>query len=405
LEVGKQAQPNSIKEAIKKPFLAMEVSVTDPSELSTTVDAPENDPSACYYCSIILLAAVKNIMKALGALFFIISAGCYLYRRAPSLKDAEAHIKRLRVDCGPQKPPTPSPITKFRPKSSHGMSRRFLVVLIIISRPALVTAPNNAAYGSSPPIPIAAAVIGIGTGIAAAASLAVTVNGYHVRRTYKWTEKEAGLKRRCSCILCEVDYETPPLHETKQQQAARRKRLIGDCEAKEKEQRRIETEEELEKCCLENGVAYTPPAPNESAFEQKARRQRLRLNCQDSVKNAERLSKKAERAKKTRSTETAEARAERLTKDSERTKKTRSTETAEVRAERLTKDSERAKKRRSTETAEVRAERLTKEAERAERDVAPRPETAEARADRQRAWGCFAKEEGPRGRCIPKLEK
>jgi hypothetical protein len=112
-------------------------------------------------------------------------------------------------------------------------------------------------------------------------------------------------------MLCEVEYETPPLHENKEQQAARRKRLIGDCDAKEKEQRRIKTEEELKNCCLEKGVAYSPPAPNESAFEQKARRQRLRKNCQDSVTKAERLTKKAERANKKRSNETAEARADR----------------------------------------------------------------------------------------------
>jgi len=47
---------------------------------------------------------------------------------------------------------------------------------------------------SSPPIPIAAAVRG--TGIAAAASLAVTVNGC-AHRTGHWTRDERRLEGRC----------------------------------------------------------------------------------------------------------------------------------------------------------------------------------------------------------------
>lgn len=296
----------------------------------------------------VLAATFKDVVASrIGAIIAgAISAGWCLYWQFPSLKQAQAHLKDICTDdCydgAKHKHSLPLPSSRgVCLKNSRGMmSSRLLQMLIILSLPTLVTAPNSKSVGSSFQAPAAVAVVGLGA--AAAASRVV----YDPHRTRKWTGKESELERQCTS--CGVAYLTPPKHESEQQQAVRRKSMVEECgrirknrNARIKKNRsRIKAEEKLKKLCCENDVTYIPPPPDESARQQENRRRNLIRACDDELR-----SNRAADTKKRRRAGTPQRRAAQLHADASRKREERKNETPQQKKRRQQDDNERRKRR------------------------------------------------------------
>ena len=311
------------------------------------VAEPNNDRSVPWGESSVINIATTRIKyvvtSRIGAIIAAISASWCVYWRFPSLKQAQAHLKDICIDdCYDGAKHThslPPPSSRVRPKNSRGMSSRLLQMLIILSLPTLVTAPNSKSVASSFQASATVAVVGLGA--AAAASRVV----YDPHRTRKWTEKEIELESQCTS--CGVEYLTPPRHETEQQQAVRRKSMVKECgrirknrsTRIKKNRSRINAEEELKKLCCENDVSYIPPPPDESTNQQRNRRRNLRRACNDELR-----SNMAIEMKRRRKAGTPQQQAARLCEDASRKREGRENETPQQKKRRQHKDNERRKR-------------------------------------------------------------
>ena len=247
----------------------------------------ETPPVAC--------SAPGNLSLLNIAVTVVALAVKYVYRRCPTLEQAQAHLQEIcpPIDdcCGTKdKHSSPPPAPRFRPKTSRGRSTVLLRMLIILSLPTLVTATNNAAAAAATSFQTATTAAVAGSGVAASCV-------YYAHRTRKWTQKENELK--ALCISCGVEYLPPPPHESEKEQATRREMMVEACQRMKKEQRRAKDEEALMNRCSEHGVVYKPPPPGESARQQENRRRNLNRACDDELRK-----NRADDMKKRRANET-----------------------------------------------------------------------------------------------------
>eukprot|EP00984_Skeletonema_dohrnii_P031192 scaffold23369_cov109-Skeletonema_dohrnii-CCMP3373.AAC.1 len=176
----------------------------------------------------------------------------------------------------------------IRCKRSRCTSRR-LLVLLLLSYPALVAAPyTSSSIGAS----------SLSTSTSAAAASVVTGAICYAHRTRKWTRDESRLEEKCR----------------------------------------------------QYGVMYTPPESNENEQDQNKRRSRLAEECRMEQSKRRRI-KNADAQKKKRSLETPTETAMRQSKDAEAKKKKRSLETpTETAIMRQSKDAEAKKQKHGSET-------------------------------------------------------
>ncbi len=298
------------------------------------VAEPNNRSVPCELSVLNVAATIKDVVASrIGAIIAgAISASWCLYWQFPSLKRAQAHLKDICIDdCydGAKHAHSLQPqSSRVRPKKSCGVSSRLLQMLIILSLPTLVTAPNRKPVASSFKAPAAAAVVGLGAAAAAASRVV-----FDPHRTRRWTGKESELKRQCTS--CGVEYLTPPKHETEQQQAARRKSMVEECRRIRNNRSRIKAEEKLKKLCCDNGVTYIPPPPDESARQQENRRRNLRRACDDELR-----SNMAADKKKRRKAGSSQQQAARLHADASRKCEERKNETPQQKKQRQQDDNE-----------------------------------------------------------------
>ena len=253
------------------------------------VVAPQNTPaSACSDSSVSMITAVVLVMIATAVSFFaIIMSGNTHRRRAPRLKEASPGItKQHRADCRMRQI-----VPMIRCKSSRSTSRK-LLVLLLLSYPALVAAPHTSSS-------VGASSLSTSTSVAAA-SVGIGAICY-AHRTRKWTRDESRLEEKCR--QSGVMYTPPESNETEQDQTKRRSRLAEECRMEQSKRRRIK-----------------------NADAQKKKRK-----SETPTKTAMRQSAGAEAMKKKRSLETPMETAMRQSKDAEATKKKRESETPEKR--------------------------------------------------------------------------
>eukprot|EP00985_Skeletonema_marinoi_P016300 scaffold8724_cov77-Skeletonema_marinoi.AAC.1 len=271
------------------------------------VVAPQNTPaSACSDSSVSMITDVVLVMIATAvSSFAIIMSGNTHRRRAPRLKEASPDtMKQHRAECMMRQI-----VPMIRCKSSRSTSRK-LLVLLLLSYPALVAAPyTSSSVGAS----------SLSTSTSAAAASVVTGAICYAHRTRKWTRDESRLEEKCGQY--KVVYTPPESNETEQDQTKRRSRLAEECRMEQNKQRRIkDASAKKKKRSLET--------PTETAMRQ---------------------SKDAEAKKKKRKSETPAEKKRRNEQNAQRMKEQLESETPEKRQVRKEQNAQRMKKKRDAE--------------------------------------------------------
>eukprot|EP00985_Skeletonema_marinoi_P026511 scaffold20604_cov84-Skeletonema_marinoi.AAC.1 len=253
------------------------------------VVAPRNTPApACSDSSVSMITAVVLVMIATAvSSFAIIMSGTTHRRRAPRLKEASPDtMKQHRADCMMRQI-----VPMIRCKSSRSTSRK-LLVLLLLSYPALVAAPHTSSS-------VGASSLSTSTSVAAA-SVGIGAICY-AHRTRKWTRDESRLEEKCR--QSGVMYTPPESNETEQDQTKRRSRLAEECRMEQSKRRRIKNADAQKK-------KRKSETPTETAMRQStgAEAMKEKRSLETPMETAMRQSKDAEATKKKRESETPEKR-------------------------------------------------------------------------------------------------
>eukprot|EP00985_Skeletonema_marinoi_P017105 scaffold9319_cov192-Skeletonema_marinoi.AAC.1 len=253
------------------------------------VVAPQNTPaSACSDSSVSMITAVVLVMIATAvSSCAIIMSGNTHRRRAPRLKEASPGImKQHRADCRMRQI-----VPMIRCKSSRSTSRK-LLVLLLLSYPALVAAPHTSSS-------VGASSLSTSTSVAAA-SVGIGAICY-AHRTRKWTRDESRLEEKCR--QSGVMYTPPESNENEQDQNKRRSRLAEECRMEQSKRRRIKNADAQKK-----KRKSETPAEKKRRNEQNAQNMKEQRESETPEKRQVRKEQNAQRMKEQRESETPEKR-------------------------------------------------------------------------------------------------
>eukprot|EP00984_Skeletonema_dohrnii_P000278 scaffold90_cov83-Skeletonema_dohrnii-CCMP3373.AAC.2 len=252
------------------------------------VAAPQNTPaSACSDSSVSMITTVVLVMMATAvSCFAIIMSGNTHRRCAPRLKEASPGImkqRRHRADCRMRQI-----VPMIRCKSSRSTSTsRKLLVLLLLSYPALVAAPNTSSS-------VGASSLSTSTS-AAAASVAIGAICY-AHRTRNWTRDESRLEDKCRKY--KVMYTPPESNENEQDQNKRRSRLAEECRMEQNKRRRIKDASAKKK-----KRKSETPAEKKRRNEQNAQNMKEKRQSETPAEKKRRNQQNAQRMKEKRDAE------------------------------------------------------------------------------------------------------